>query len=164
MPFLLDTASAIKKRFGFQDQSISESVPCTPDLLKSVSRDHHLASTQPVVATPASRRFSDWDEDGHGGATGSEVIIRLRPLSSSEISVQGHGKCVRQETCQTITWTGHLESRFTFDLVADETVSQEKMFKVAGLPMVDNCMGGYNSCMFAYGQVRFCLRFSALMS
>ncbi|KAJ6693066.1 KINESIN FAMILY MEMBER 1A [Salix purpurea] len=177
MPFLLDTASAIKRRFGFQDQSISESVPCTPDLLKSVSRDHHLASTQPVVATPASRRISDWDEDGHGGATGSEVaaprhaqsfefsedpsfwkdhnvqvIIRLRPLSSSEISVQGHGKCVRQETCQTITWTGHLESRFTFDLVADETVSQEKMFKVAGLPMVDNCMGGYNSCMFAYGQ------------
>lgn len=54
----------------------------------------------------------------------SQVIIRLRPLSSSEISVQGHGKCVRQETCQTITWTGHLESRFTFDLVADETVSQ----------------------------------------
>ena len=30
---------------------------------------------------------------------------------------------------------------------------QEKLFKVAGLPMVENCMGGYNSCMFAYGQV-----------
>jgi len=30
---------------------------------------------------------------------------------------------------------------------------QENLFKVAGLPMVDNCMGGYNSCMFAYGQV-----------
>lgn len=24
---------------------------------------------------------------------------------------------------------------------------------VAGLPMVENCMSGYNSCMFAYGQV-----------
>ncbi|KAH8497704.1 hypothetical protein H0E87_016836 [Populus deltoides] len=177
MPFLLDTASAIKRRFGFQDQSVSESVPCTPDLLKSVSRDHHLASTQSVFATSAVRRISDMDDDDHGGATGSEVaarrhaqsfefsedpsfwkdhnvqvIIRLRPLSGSEISVQGHSKCVRQESCQTITWTGHPESRFTFDLVADETVTQEKMFKVAGLPMVDNCMGGYNSCMFAYGQ------------
>ncbi|XP_011043868.1 PREDICTED: phragmoplast orienting kinesin-1 isoform X1 [Populus euphratica] len=178
MPFLLDTASAIKRRFGFQDQSVSESVPCTPDLLKSVSRDHHLASTQSVFATSAVRRISDMDDDDdHGGATGSEVaaprhaqsyefsedpsfwkdhnvqvIIRLRPLTGSEISVQGHSKCVRQESCQTITWTGHPESRFTFDLVADETVSQEKMFKVAGLPMVDNCMGGYNSCMFAYGQ------------
>lgn len=30
---------------------------------------------------------------------------------------------------------------------------QEQLFKVAGLAMVDNCMIGYNSCMFAYGQV-----------
>ncbi|KAK6160939.1 hypothetical protein DH2020_004320 [Rehmannia glutinosa] len=29
---------------------------------------------------------------------------------------------------------------------------QEKLSRVAGLPMVDNCMSGYNSCMFAYGQ------------
>ncbi|CAA6675308.1 unnamed protein product [Spirodela intermedia] len=29
---------------------------------------------------------------------------------------------------------------------------QEKLFKVAGVPMVDNCVSGYNSCMFAYGQ------------
>ncbi|XP_011006148.1 PREDICTED: phragmoplast orienting kinesin 2-like [Populus euphratica] len=178
MPFLSDTASAIKSRFGFHDRSVSESVPSTPDLLKSVSRDHNLSSTQSLVAMSAARRIDDWeDDDDNGGVTGSvvsvprhaqsfefsedpsfwkehnvQVIIRLRPLSSSEISVQGHGKCVRQESCQTITWTGHPESRFTFDLVADETVSQEKMFKMAGLPMVDNCMGGYHSCMFAYGQ------------
>lgn len=30
---------------------------------------------------------------------------------------------------------------------------QEKLFRVAGLPMVENCLSGYNSCMFAYGQV-----------
>lgn len=28
------------------------------------------------------------------------------------------------------------------------------MFKVAGVPMVENVVAGYNSCMFAYGQVR----------
>jgi hypothetical protein len=28
------------------------------------------------------------------------------------------------------------------------------MFKVAGVPMVENCIAGYNSCMFAYGQVK----------
>ena len=32
-------------------------------------------------------------------------------------------------------------------------ILQEKLFNVAGLPMVENCMAGYNSCMFAYGQV-----------
>lgn len=115
----------------------------------------------------------------------NKVVIRIRPLSSTEISLQGYSKCVRQESCQAITWTGHPESRFTFDIVADERVSQvilftpsklltlqyfewssyhenntcssyqEKLFKVAGVPMVENCVGGYNSCMFAYGQVSF---------
>lgn len=32
---------------------------------------------------------------------------------------------------------------------------QEMLFRVAGLPMVENCMSGYNSCVFAYGQVSF---------
>ncbi|KAG6533292.1 hypothetical protein ZIOFF_007158 [Zingiber officinale] len=81
-----------------------------------------------------------------------QVAIRIRPLSSSEISLQGHSRCVRQDNCQTIAWTGHPESRFTFDLIADEHVSQEKLFKVSGVPMVENCVAGYNSCMFAYGQ------------
>ncbi|KDP42953.1 hypothetical protein JCGZ_23895 [Jatropha curcas] len=173
MPFISEAASAIKSRFGFHNRSASESgpatVPSTPDLLKSASRENTSS-----VSTSVIRRIDDW-EDGAEESNGLvadpqtksfeicedpsfwkdhnvQVIIRLRPLSSSEISVQGYGKCVRQESCQTITWTGHPESRFTFDLVADETVSQEKLFKVAGLPMVENCIGGYNSCMFAYGQ------------
>ncbi|KAG0468921.1 hypothetical protein HPP92_018249 [Vanilla planifolia] len=81
-----------------------------------------------------------------------QVIIRIRPLNSSEISLQGQNRCVRQDSCQTLTWIGHPESRFTFDLIADEHVSQERLFKVAGVPMVENCMAGYNSCIFAYGQ------------
>lgn len=32
-------------------------------------------------------------------------------------------------------------------------VWQEMLFRMAGLPMVENCLSGYNSCMFAYGQV-----------
>ncbi|KAK8964303.1 Kinesin-like protein KIN12B [Platanthera guangdongensis] len=39
-----------------------------------------------------------------------------------------------------------------FDYIACETVNQEMLFRVAGLPMVENCMSGYNSCVFAYGQ------------
>eukprot|EP01018_Ginkgo_biloba_P023736 Gb_23969 [translate_table: standard] len=81
-----------------------------------------------------------------------QVVIRIRPLSSIEIASQGHSRCVKQDTSHTITWMGHPETRFTFDLVAGEKITQEKLFKVAGLPMVENCMGGYNSCMFAYGQ------------
>ncbi|TXG73496.1 hypothetical protein EZV62_002075 [Acer yangbiense] len=167
MPFISETASAIKSRFGFHNRSASsESVPSvrsSPDLsLKSVPREI------PPVPSQVSVSAVHWDDNAAAATAFSSqsfeisedpsfwkdhnVLIRIRPLSGSEISVQGYSKCVRQESCQTITWTGHPESRFTFDLVADENVSQEKLFKVAGLPMVDNCMGGYNSCMFAYGQ------------
>ncbi|KAE8729390.1 fasciclin-like arabinogalactan protein 17-like [Hibiscus syriacus] len=177
MPFISDTASAIKSRFGFHNRSSSSesvslsSVRNTPDLLeKSAVKENPSHFTAASAAIPS---ISEWDEDlteSKGGKTQSsqsfefhedalfwkdhnvQVIIRIRPLSSSEISLQGNSKCIRQESCQTITWTGHPESRFTFDLVADEHVSQENLFKVAGLPMVENCMGGYNSCMFAYGQ------------
>ncbi|KAF3439497.1 hypothetical protein FNV43_RR17775 [Rhamnella rubrinervis] len=170
MPFISEAASAIKSRFGFHDHS-SDTVPLvrsSPDLLKSTSRDN-------IAQSSVVRNIREWDEDDGdrvGGNTAPsssqsfefredpsfwkdhnvQVIIRIRPLSGTEISLQGYGKCVRQESCQTVTWTGHPESRFTFDLVADENVSQENLFKVAGVPMVENCVGGYNSCMFAYGQ------------
>lgn len=67
--------------------------------------------------------------------------------------MQGYNRCVRQDTAQSIVWIGQPEARFTFDHVACETVSQEVLFRVAGLPMIENCMSGYNSCVFAYGQV-----------
>lgn len=42
-------------------------------------------------------------------------------------------------------------------------LKQEMLFKVAGIPMVENCMLGYNSCMFAYGQVSFTVSLSILI-
>ncbi|AES92050.2 kinesin motor domain protein [Medicago truncatula] len=61
-------------------------------------------------------------------------------------------KVFEQESAQTMVWLGHPETRFTFDHIACETLSQENLFRVAGVPMVENCLSGYNSCMFAYGQ------------
>ncbi|XP_054814428.1 kinesin-like protein KIN-12E isoform X2 [Prosopis cineraria] len=167
MPFISEAASAIKSRFGFQDHSSDtfSLVQRTPDLLKSTAKEN-------IVHSSAVRSSNDLDEDGVGDCSAVsasqsfefcedpsfwmdhnvQVIIRIRPLSNGELSLQGYSKCVRQESSQAITWIGPPESRFTFDLVADENVSQETLFKVAGLPMVENCMGGYNSCMFAYGQ------------
>ncbi|KAI3469226.1 hypothetical protein Pfo_025889 [Paulownia fortunei] len=81
-----------------------------------------------------------------------QVLIRIRPLNNTEMISQGYGRCLRQESPQTVVWLGHPETRFTFDHIVCESISQEKLFRVAGLPMVDNCMSGYNSCMFAYGQ------------
>ncbi|KAK4401606.1 Kinesin-like protein KIN-12D [Sesamum angolense] len=57
-----------------------------------------------------------------------------------------------QESAQSITWIGQPETRFMFDHVACEAIDQETLFRMVGLPMVENCLSGYNSCMFAYGQ------------
>lgn len=81
-----------------------------------------------------------------------QVLIRVRPLNSMERSMNGYQRCLKQESAQCITWNGQPETRFTFDHVACETVDQETLFRMVGLPMVENCLSGYNSCMFAYGQ------------
>ncbi|GAB2267273.1 hypothetical protein Dimus_002259 [Dionaea muscipula] len=81
-----------------------------------------------------------------------QVIIRVRPLNSLERSIHGYNRCVRQDSAQRITWIGQPEARFTFDHVACESMDQETLFRMAALPMVENCLSGYNSCMFAYGQ------------
>ncbi|XP_052187875.1 kinesin-like protein KIN-12E [Diospyros lotus] len=162
MPLISETPSAVKSRFGFQDQS-SELLPhsrSSPELLKSAARDNISQSSAVRIfndkgdhcAGVVNQRFELSEDPSFWKDHNVQVIIRIRPLSSSEISLQGYSKCIRQDSCQTVTWIGHPESRFTFDVVADENVSQEMLFKVAGVPMVENCMGGYNSCMFAYGQ------------
>ncbi|KAI9123783.1 hypothetical protein K1719_005083 [Acacia pycnantha] len=81
-----------------------------------------------------------------------QVIIRVRPLNSMERATQGYKRCLKQESAHSITWIGQPETRFTFDHVGCETIDQEILFRMAGLPMVENCLSGYNSCMFAYGQ------------
>ncbi|ONM09321.1 Kinesin-like protein KIN-12E [Zea mays] len=101
---------------------------------------------------PSPARFELQEDPSFWKDNNVQVAIRIRPLSGSEVSMQGQKRCVRQDSSQSLTWIGHPESRFTFDLVADEHVTQEGMFNVAGVPMVENCIAGYNSCMFAYGQ------------
>ncbi|KAF8039698.1 hypothetical protein BT93_B2034 [Corymbia citriodora subsp. variegata] len=157
MVIISDTASATKSRFGFHDRSSSD--PALFDLAAKSASGESLAHSQDPEdggvggsAKSTSQGFELREDPSFWKDHNVQVILRIRPLSSSEISLQGYIKCIRQESCQTLTWTGHPESRFTFDLVADENVSQEKLFKVAGVPMVENCVVGYNSCMFAYGQ------------
>ncbi|KAG6408884.1 hypothetical protein SASPL_131910 [Salvia splendens] len=81
-----------------------------------------------------------------------QVLIRVRPLNNMEKSSFGFSRCLKQETAQSITWIGQPETRFMFDHVACEGIDQETLFRMVGLPMVENCLSGYNSCMFAYGQ------------
>jgi hypothetical protein len=53
-----------------------------------------------------------------------QVLIRIRPLSNMEKLSQGNGRCLKQESAQTLVWLGHPETRFTFDHIGCETLSQ----------------------------------------
>ncbi|OVA03262.1 Kinesin [Macleaya cordata] len=155
-----EAASALRSRFGFHEPSDTDSVRSSPFVKSAFKENLFQSSTtngekddhEGFPERSSNQSFELQEDPSFWKDHNVQVVIRIRPLSNSEISIQGYNKCVRQESYQTITWTGHPESRFTFDLVADENVTQEKLFRVAGLPMVENCMGGYNSCMFAYGQ------------
>ncbi|XP_078442016.1 phragmoplast orienting kinesin 2 [Wolffia australiana] len=81
-----------------------------------------------------------------------QVVIRIRPINSMERELYGYNRCLKQDNAQSISWSGQSDNRFTFDHVACETINQEAFFRVVGLPMVENCISGYNSCIFAYGQ------------
>jgi hypothetical protein len=56
-----------------------------------------------------------------------QVLIRTRPLSGTEVVSQGFSKCLKQESAHTLTWLGPPETRFTFDHVAGEVISQVRM-------------------------------------
>ncbi|KAL5781898.1 hypothetical protein ACOSP7_006927 [Xanthoceras sorbifolium] len=124
-------------------------VSCSSSSFSRVSRGISVVNPEFSVQVPQFELVEDplfWEDHN------VQVLIRIRPLSTIERVSQGYARCLRQETSQTLVWLGHPETRFTFDHVACETISQEKLFGVAGLPMVENCLSGYNSCMFAYGQ------------
>jgi hypothetical protein len=53
-----------------------------------------------------------------------QVVIRVRPLNNTEKNLCGYNRCLRQESAQSITWTGHPELSFKFDHVACESVNQ----------------------------------------
>ncbi|KAL3033288.1 hypothetical protein AAZX31_02G129700 [Glycine max] len=109
-------------------------------------------STPTVVNTVEVPHFDLKEDSSFWINHNVQVIIRVRPLNSMERCTQGYNRCLKQEGSQSITWIGQPENRFNFDHVACETIDQEMIFRLAGLPMVENCLSGYNSCMFAYGQ------------
>lgn len=62
---------------------------------------------------------------------------------------RGTEVCVRKMATNSVAIQGQ---DFTFDAVADAASAQEDLFKLVGLPLVENCLSGFNSSIFAYGQ------------
>ncbi|KAK2389228.1 kinesin protein KIN-12B [Trifolium repens] len=78
--------------------------------------------------------------------SGVKVIVRMRPLRNDK---DEGDPIVQKISGDSLTINGHT---FTFDSVADVDSTQLDIFEHVGVPLVENCLAGFNSSVFAYGQ------------
>ncbi|CAG9466816.1 unnamed protein product [Pedinophyceae sp. YPF-701] len=84
-----------------------------------------------------------------------QVCIRARPPNGREREI-GFRNCLQigqSGTDIVLQPSGAAPPHpFAFDHVLGAETGQDRMFRVAGRPVVENSLIGYNSCIFAYGQ------------
>lgn len=83
-----------------------------------------------------------------------KVVIRARPLSSSEIS-RGNTNIVSVD--QELNQISILDSKsvpktFAFDGIYNENYTQQQIYDETAFPLVESVLEGYNGTIFAYGQ------------
>ncbi|KAG9447926.1 hypothetical protein H6P81_014054 [Aristolochia fimbriata] len=76
--------------------------------------------------------------------SGVQVIVRMRPKKEEE-----GDQIVQKISANSVSILDHV---FTFDSVGDVDSTQQDMFELVGVPLVENCLDGFNSSIFAYGQ------------
>lgn len=83
-----------------------------------------------------------------------QVLVRIRPLSSKEVSEGSHSCLIADDQDpQKITLDCKTDVKsFFFDYVATEKITQIDLFELVGKPLSHICLDGYNICVFAYGQ------------
>ncbi|XP_020081522.1 kinesin-like protein KIN-12B, partial [Ananas comosus] len=103
-------------------------------------------------SNPLKRKLSleTLPENGAPPASASEsgvqVIVRIRPPNGEE---EESDLIVQKTSPNSVSILDHT---FTFDSVADVGSTQEALFQLVGIPLVENCLAGFNSSIFAYGQ------------
>ncbi|KAK6119826.1 hypothetical protein DH2020_046421 [Rehmannia glutinosa] len=149
------TTSAVKTRFGYHQNQQSgssdsamklmktSSYPCL--LLESAAGDnsflqssHEDNSSNPNDGGTAlhggARTFEFQEDPSFWKENNVQVIIRVRPLSSSEISLQGNNKCVKQDSSQSITWTDTQSRDLPLTLWRMRILARKCYLKLLGCP------------------------------
>ncbi|XP_039140332.1 kinesin-like protein KIN-12C [Dioscorea cayenensis subsp. rotundata] len=101
----------------------------------------------PSIEAPIMRENPRSDAPGVGSPDSSvKVVVRIRPVS-------GHGKTedhiVKKISSDSLS-VG--DRKFTFTSVLGPESSQEDVFKLIGVPLVQSALAGYNASIVSYGQ------------
>lgn len=76
---------------------------------------------------------------------------QLASEALSEADNLSQQRCIKEVMDNKVIILHKSEEQFTFDYIAGEDITQETMFQKLGKPIVDFCLQGYNSTIFAYG-------------
>ncbi|KAK1293905.1 Kinesin-like protein KIN12B [Acorus calamus] len=154
-------ASAAENRIGEHRSELRSllqvSVPPPPS--KSAGKGRSPLPPRPPLpsnSNPLKRKLNMETLDSSqtcadGGAqaaldSGVKVIVRMRPPNKDE----EEGEQIVQKI--SLNSLSMLDHTFTFDSVADTGSTQQDIFQLVGMPLVENCLAGFNSSIFAYGQ------------
>eukprot|EP01128_Nolandella_sp_AFSM9_P010212 TRINITY_DN7025_c0_g1_i1.p1 TRINITY_DN7025_c0_g1~~TRINITY_DN7025_c0_g1_i1.p1 ORF type:complete len:365 (+),score=61.71 TRINITY_DN7025_c0_g1_i1:43-1095(+) len=84
--------------------------------------------------------------------TPNSLSLQAPPTPAPSSSGNHHAERKKKDRGSSSGGTGAASKLFTYDWVADASTSQAEMFRVAGVPLAQACMNGYNATLFAYGQ------------
>jgi hypothetical protein len=92
---------------------------------------------------------SSGSSSGGSGTCSVEVALRIRPIAQHEL-VDGCEKAVVALDSSTIMVGA--DKQFTYNFAFGDGSSQATVFDACVLPLVMECLKGYNATVFAYGQ------------
>ncbi|KAL6784692.1 hypothetical protein ACKKBF_B02815 [Auxenochlorella protothecoides x Auxenochlorella symbiontica] len=132
-----------------------------PERLRMARRSLPSADSMPspsLLASPAPSVSSCVDdasgEEVASGGEGVRVMVRVRPPNRRE-QREGGAPALSLVGPRTLVLTepSRLEPVVkSYDHVFGCESTQEEVYAVAGAPVVEHCMAGFNSSIFAYGQ------------
>jgi hypothetical protein len=85
--------------------------------------------------------------------TNVRVSVRCRPFNEKEKN-NNEVSCVKIHSDRVIIVNpvNNEEHNFAFDLVIDDSFTQETVWNNVGTPILEKAFSGYNGTIFAYGQ------------
>ena len=84
----------------------------------------------------------------HQQSANTPVFWQLRATEDSK------GKTINLETTANsiIAWDDEEKKSFTFNAVLSPEASQTSLFRIVALPVCEEILDGYNSCVLVYGK------------
>ncbi|CAA7400629.1 unnamed protein product [Spirodela intermedia] len=138
---------------GSLPENRTPSATAKPPLAPKIRSPLHPRPLPNPNDTPLKKKKLNLETLSENGApaaaateSGVQVIVRMRPLNKE---VEEEDQIVHKVSADSVSILDHA---FTFDSVADTGSTQEEVFQLVGLPLVENCLAGFNSSIFAYGQ------------